>query len=769
MSMSLRLVHIEQQLQILLRPLPVLMLGMMILRFPDLLQAIQLSAPLGSTLQAMLINDGLAMLKGLSLWCVLSSPCLLLKRPQSQVLALGFMGTLLLLGEAALVHYFEVAGVPLGADLFAYTAQEILTTASGSNRPWPWSVLGSLFVALIFFWSFMAWCMRRFSVSMKRPWATVAFCLSLVSSPVLPTQLNSHDLASDYRQHRKLTFFIADVLGKSSETLIPYAGLSGSDRAFPFAHSETTPDTLGAHFNLKDDKPPHLIIVVVEGLGRSFSGPGALLGSFTPFIDSLAEKSLYWENFLATQGRTFAVLPSVLGSLPYAPYGERVLVHDSLLSILKSQSYSLRYFSGSNLAFDRQGDYLASEGVQSLVSEQDFVQGEKKASEWGYADADLFNKVGDNLRQTQPQPTLSIVQTMSMHTPFNFPSIEDYRRKVNERLLKLKISPEKQQEYLKHQDIYASILYTDDALRMFVEKLSKSPDWQNTILMITGDHRLPEIPMATRLERYHVPLVVHSPMLRAPQSIKSVSSHFDIAPSLLAMLSNRYNFKTPSMVSWMGTGLDMQVPYRNVHRLPLKQTKTELSDYVSGDYYLAQDRLYRLSDGLHPEPIQNADILAELKAEFGQFRASLSKLDLADRLVPANSTSEWKAFSSGKRTLEPNGPLRHFKGVEVTQAQALLTASGDLQITAQFQHQGASSSDVFVPLAVLTDPMGQELGEVSGKAIQLQAGQSQTVNLSIKLAPARLVNGRYFISVIVSHPETGQPIGLGQYHVAIQN
>jgi phosphoglycerol transferase MdoB-like AlkP superfamily enzyme len=769
MSMSLRLVHIEQQLQILLRPLPVLMLGMIVLRLPDLLQAIQLSAPVGSTLQAMMLNDGLALLKGLSLWCLLSWPCLLLKRPQTKLLGLGFMGTLLLLGEAALVHYFEVAGVPLGADLFAYSAQEILTTASGSSRPWPWAVLGSLTVALMIFWSYMVWAMRLPTVKMQKPWATVAVCLSLVSSPVLPTQLNSNDLASDYRQHRKLTFFIADVLGKSSATLMPNAELSSSDRAFPFAHAETTPDTLGAHFNLKDDKPPHLIIIVVEGLGRSFSGSGASLGSFTPFIDSLAAKSLYWENFLATQGRTFAVLPSVLGSLPYAPYGERVVAHDSLLSILKSQSYSLRYFSGSNLAFDRQGAYLASEGVHSFVSEQDFVQGEKKASEWGYADADLFNKVADNLRQTQPQPTLSIVQTMSMHTPFDFPGIEDYRRKVNERLVSLKIAPQKQQEYLKHRDIYASILYTDDAIRAFVGKLTKSPDWQNTILMITGDHRLPEIPMATRLERYHVPLVVHSPMLRVPQSIKSVSSHFDIAPSLVAMLSNRYNFKTPSMVSWMGTGLDMHVPYRNVHRLPLKQTKTELSDYVSGDYYLAQDRLYRLSDGFHPEPIQNGDILAELKAEFGRFRSSLSKLDVADRLVPANSASDWKIFSSGRRSLEPNGPIQHFKGVEVSQARALLLANGELQITANFKHQGKSSSDVFVPLAVLTDSMGQELGEVSGKAIQLQAGQSQSVNLSLKLVSARLVNGQYFISVIVSHPDTGQPIGLGQYHVAIQN
>ena len=59
----------------------------------------------------------------------------------------------------------------------------------------------------------------------------------------------------------------------------------------------------------------------MEGLGRAFTNKGAYLGNFTPFIDSLAEKSLYWENFLSEGGRTFAVLPSFLGSLPFAKNG----------------------------------------------------------------------------------------------------------------------------------------------------------------------------------------------------------------------------------------------------------------------------------------------------------------------------------------------------------------------------------------------------------------------------------------------------------------
>jgi hypothetical protein len=218
----------------------------------------------------------------------------------------------------------------------------------------------------------------------------------------------------------------------------------------------------------------------------------------------------------------------------------------------------------------------------------------------------------------------------------------------------------------------------------------------------------------------------------------------------------------------MGSGLDVQVPFRNVHRIPLKQTKTELSDFVSGEYYLAQDRLYRIDDGLQPEPIDNPEILAEVKGEFAAFRASLLKLDKAERLTELQSESTQVSYVQSQRNLESQGRVQHFNGVEATQTQALIQADGNLQVTSVLTHHGKATAPVVVPLLVLTDTLGQELGEVSGKAIQLQAGQTQAVSLSLKLAPSRLVNGQYFVSLVVSHPETGKSIGQGQYHVPVQ-
>src|SRR5439155_1678744 len=122
--------------------------------------------------------------------------------------------------------------------------------------------------------------------------------------------------------------------------------------------------------------PPNIVFLGVEGLGRAFSGPNAYLGSFTPFLDELAGKSLYFENFLASQGRTFASLPSILGSLPFAEqgfnsFGRGMPKSLTLLSIHKRSGYRTRFFCGTRLDFDHQGDFLDhplhGRGAQDLL------------------------------------------------------------------------------------------------------------------------------------------------------------------------------------------------------------------------------------------------------------------------------------------------------------------------------------------------------------------------------------------------------------------
>lgn len=746
----------------LLRPWPALLLGVLLL---SLAQWWQAQAAV-SVLAPMLANDLLMLLRAVPLWCAVLWPLLALGE-RARSLALALAGSVMLLALAALALYFGVAGVPLGADLLAYSWQEARTTLAGAQMPLPPALLLALGLAGLALWvPWGPWRWQALRHALPAPSVAAVLGLCLAGSLLLPATLaQAPALATN-----KLQFFVGDVLAQHTDAQAQAAVVAAGP--YPFEHAETTPDTLGPLFELDPRTPPHLVFVIVEGLGRSFSGPGARLGSFTPFLDELAAKSLYWDNFLATQGRTFAVLPSVLGSLPFAPYGEQAIANDNLLSLLKAQGYKLRYFSGTNLAFDHQGAFLAASGVDTFWSEKDFAEPARKTSEWGYPDGDLMDAL---TRSAPPQgPTLTVVQTMSMHTPFVVPRQAHYRERVAQRLDALGIPPAQREAYRQQQDIYASILHTDDALRSWFQHMATRPEWQNTVVVITGDHRLPEIPMASRLERYHVPLIVSSPLLRQPQRIKALSSHFDIAPSVLALLSHRYGMPMPQRVHWMGAGLDVHPQWRNLHHLPLKQTKTELSDYVSGDYYLAQGQLMSLQDGLMSTPDDNAEMAQSLRTEFAQVRAALAQLAQSERpsdypndaLVREPARSQRAPYEEAGRTLAPAHTTHRIEGVVVSDAQGRFAADGQLLAQAQFAQQGKQASPVFVPLLVLSDAQGRELAEASGSAMQLQPGQTQAVSLNLRSGdwPA----GTYFLSLVVSHPDTGKPIGKGQYHVEVR-
>lgn len=719
----------------------------------------QSHAELGMLLTMLLADLGLGV-QAMAVWCVLGVGLVAVLTERTMRVLMAVAGALLLLLAAALDVYYGVAGVALGADVLAYSWDEITHTWSAAQVQVP----AALTAALVLGWAGLVWAVwprpRAADTAGSPRFTGAALALCLLGNGVWASGA-AHTAAQETPLARnKLAYFVQACVSHAWGA----AGRDGGAQRVAFDHPENTPDTLGPWLALDGKAPPHIVIVIVEGLGRSFSGPDARLGSFTPFLDTLAQRSLYWDNFLATQGRTFAVLPSVLGSLPFGNHGAHALASDTLPSVLKSHGYRLRYFTGTDLAFDQQGAFLKSVGFDQLWSERDFPAGQPKANEWGHADGEVLQAL---LRQPLPtSPSLTVVQTISMHSPFVFNGIAPYRQRVQERIQALGIAPEQRAAYQQQQDIYATVMYTDDALRQFFTEVWARPQWQNTVFVITGDHRLPEIPMASWIERYHVPLLVHTPRMREGQRFKAVSSHFDIAPSLLALLSHRHGLSTPARVHWMGTGLDAHTSWRNVHALPLKQTKTELSDYLAGEYFLSQGKLFSLQDGLTMTPEDDDATLQRLREELGGLRSAMATLDQASELVPQAERIRRVTYDASQRSLERDQRAREVQGVVVSQTQARFEGTGSLGVQGVFRAQGARDSAVFVPLLVLSDPQGREVGEVSGQAMQLSAGESQTVSLSMpdKGWPA----GTYYVSLIVSHPDTGRSIGRGQYHVQVR-
>lgn len=765
--------------------LPALLLGLLCQRAGEVLAAwpaLDGTGSLAQDLPSLLLHDLLALLRW---WPALALACLpWVCRPAVTAgrRVFGALCAVLLLVQGLLIQYSLTAGVPLGADLFAYSLADIRQATAGSLST-GWAGLATV-LAVALCWG----ALRRLPASPTLPrWLPGVMLLACLGSWLETPARAAAGVAPQDRPLRvsKLSHFTEDSLRWAWRSVVggtarPTAttrllGFAVTDPAYPFLHDEQTPDVLGEQLRLDPRRPPDLVFVLVEGLGRSFSGPDARLGSFTPFLDELADQSLYFENFLAPQGRTFGVLPAVFGALPFAAQGYLELpdplpAHHSLLGWLGQHGHHTRFISGTEARFDRQDRYLAMAGVDEVLDRSRIGPRAQEANEWGHDDRRLLEFARRTARPASGTPRVDVIQTISMHPPYQFPEQALWRQRVEQRLDALGIPAQRRALYRARRDVFASVLFVDDALRRYLTAVRRDPAWANTIFIITGDHRLIEVPPEQRIERYHVPLFIHSPLLKAPRRIKAVSSHLDITPSLVAMFSRHYGWERPAQTAWLGSGLDLATQFHNLHEIPIQQTKTELADFVAGTTYLAHDQSFQLIDGLQTKPLDDPSLHEELRRRFDVFLAANNAFAQQRRLLPDAALATTRPYAKAVDAAPANRPdmlgSAAVAGLQIDEARVIRRADGGLALDLVL-HYGSGKTDMtVVPLAVLQDLDGRELGESYGKAVRMAAGQS--LRLQLPVDTRALPAGRYYLSVFPSDPETGKRVGHGRNRIPVQ-
>lgn len=767
--------------------LPALLLAQLALALWAASRGMQDGAGAGTVLVLAVGNQLLFLLRALPLLLLLGWPLARLPGQRAALLAIGALWSLFLLLQAALEQYYLAARVPLGADLFGYSLAEIRTTVSGAGAGIGMTGWAGLLLPPLLLWPTLAWCGRR--QSQPRPAVLAGLLLAGAMAWMLPVAVGARALDSEDARAvvtSKGAYLVADSLRwwradsapavVAAALAVPGAAPASTpgtavDPAWPFLRPETTPDALGPYFGpTRDGHPPNLVVIVVEGLGRSFSGPGAPLGSFTPFLDELAGRSLYFDNFLANQGRTFGVLPALFGSLPlaeqgFAALGPKMPAHAGLFNVLHRQGYRSAFYSGTDTDFDNERGYLQLQEVDQIIDLRNFGPGYRRDpySDWGYPDRELVSRVLADSARLRPPFVLGI-QTISMHTRYRFPGQAAYKARFEERLQALGIPEARRAGYREQADIYSAILYTDDQLRRYFESVASAPWYPDTIFVVTGDHRLAEIPQGTHIERYHVPLLIHSPLLRRPARVRAVSSHLDVAPSLLALLSHTYGLQRPAQVTWTGRGLDMADEFRSRQEIALKQTKTSAPDFVSGRWFLHDGRLFELQDGIRASEIDDAGLRAQVAARLQAYQAANAAFLAKMALSPEGGAPRLVAYRADPAAAPPALTVAALPPGLGLDAVRLENDGNAVRVAATFVNGDAHDSKVFAPLAVLAAEDGQELGEGYGSAIRLQPYERREVILAL---PAKLGPGHYFISVLPSDPDTGKPLGRGRYRLPL--
>lgn len=500
---------------------------------------------------------------------------------------------LVLIFEAVLIAYYCSTLVPLGSDLLGYSYADVKITLANSGG---FMISVYLLFAVAFliglFWVLYKVTSKFYHrISRMYPFTIVLFSLFMASLFTDGKPINQN----------KVQYLAVNIYNTSTED-----NSYTSKEEYPLVQGPVIENVLGDYFELKEEKP-NIVFIMVEGLGRDFVGEGAEFGGFTPFLDSLTTKSLYWENFLSNTGRTFGVLPSLLGSLPFGKSGFMELEEYpnklTMFSVLKNNGYHTSFYQGTNSSFDKVDRFLNSENVDFILDKSGFgIQYQQQAedaagSSWGYPDKELFKK-SISLERNEDQPRLEVYMTISTHEPFIPPNQDFFETKVDQILKNGDFGSRETKIIEKNNNVFATLLYTDDAIQWFMESYKSQPNYENTIFVITGDHRLIPIPQRNSISRFHVPLIMYSPMLKKTRKMSSISSHFDVTPSILALLDNAYEMKMPKKVAWMGGALDMETAFRSTKNIPLMRNKNELKEYISKEKLYTNGDIMELDENM---------------------------------------------------------------------------------------------------------------------------------------------------------------------------
>lgn len=501
---------------------------------------------------------------------------------------------LLLMVSSGLVLYFVTAGLPLDTSVFSYSFDELVHTVAAS-KPIAW------WCYLLFLFPFGYLIMARWNFSVPK-WSVWTFLVIVIASAFykgIPKTFyqtrKEYDTAINkcgylyervINRAKNVSFSKAETDEMIARFHSYFPEYEFVDSQYPFLHKEITKDVFSPYIR-KSDTLPNIVVVIVEGLGRTFTGDCSKYVSATPFLDSLANTGLVWTNCFSTSQRTLCALPSILGALPYGRNGfmnyyDRLLKYQSLPKVLHENGYSTGFYYGGWLGFDNMKRFCMDNSFDVLLDVDVEKTSPEKRNSWGLYDQVLFDTACSLVAFEGDRPHLDVYLTLTTHDPFEYPNHDYYVELYG-------------QGDSRSSQNRASFCYLDDCMRKLLDLYQQHNGYANTLFVITGDHNYDMT--ESNVEIYHVPLIVWSPLIQQPRKFESPVSHRDITPSLLAFLREQYGVRTPENVAWMSVGLDTSSVFHGGLFLPQFDMGREISQMYYRDKFLMGDDVYQIQKG----------------------------------------------------------------------------------------------------------------------------------------------------------------------------
>lgn len=272
---------------------------------------------------------------------------------------------------------------------------------------------------------------------------------------------------------------------------------------------------------LKTDRPD-IVLVVMEGMGRTMTDIYEGDEPVAPQINRLKNEGIWFEHIYASSFRTDRGNLAIFSGFPGQPnmslmkYPNKAAKLPGLAGTLKDEGYITRFTYGGDANFTNTRAYVYSSGFEELVDDKSLTLS-GHTSKWGYADDIVLDYAADAFLSRirhEEKPVFDAILTLSSHEPYEVP----YKRLE---------SP-----------LLNSFAFTDEVIGRFVEKLRSTKEWENMLIILVPDHSTP-FPVSignNSPERHHIPMLWLGGAVREDMTVSDYMAQTDIAATLLGQM-----------------------------------------------------------------------------------------------------------------------------------------------------------------------------------------------------------------------------------------
>lgn len=280
-------------------------------------------------------------------------------------------------------------------------------------------------------------------------------------------------------------------------------------------------------------KGKNIIMVQVESLGGFVINQKINGKEITPNLNKLATSSQYFPNnrFIIGGGHTSD--SDFVANTSYYPLTDSsvFVLHGrgdftSLPKTLTSNGYSSNVYHGYNRNFWNRDIALKSLGYQKFYAADNYSKG--AMINLGLNDGTFLSETADYIKK-QTKPSFSFVITLTSHVPF---ATTDDTKELG---INIADYPNQVGGYLEN------INYTDRMLGNFFKKLKEGGLYDDSLIVIYGDH----VPVLTKfsagtidynpetVQGKEVPLIIKLPNINEGKFFVDKGTNLDIMPTIL--------------------------------------------------------------------------------------------------------------------------------------------------------------------------------------------------------------------------------------------